>query len=278
MGQGLYTKLIQIAAQVLRVLPSKIHTSGFTTDLMPNTIVTGASVGTDLYGPAVVQACEEINSRIAKYKNQNKCGKWEEWVMAAWMDCTSLVAYGYYDNWHNIDYDFVTNKGKNFHYFTYGAGAIRVEVNCVTGDITILSADLVVDLGKSINPAIDMGQIEGAFMQGIGYMTTEEIRMSSASGMLLTFGPGDYKVPNISDLPLNMNVRFANHNQGPTSAAFSSKGIGEPPLLLAVGIPSAVRMAVGSYRQDRGFEDEWINLKPPLTPEKVAMVCQNKQI
>ena len=102
--------------------------------------------------------------------------------------------------------------------------------------------------------------------------------MSSVSGMLLKFGPGDYKVPNISDLPLNMNVRFANHNQGPTSAAFSSKGIGEPPLLLAVGIPSAVRMAVGSYRQDRGFEDEWINLKPPLTPKKVAMVCQNKQI
>ena len=275
MGQGLHTKLIQVAGKALGVPITKIHTQGSCSNGTPNATATGGSVGTDLYGPAVLQACKKINHRLEKYKAERPLGTWEEWVMAAYQNCTSLVAYGHFDNCHGIDFNFATNSGKNFHYFTYGAGALRVEVNCLTGDITVLSAHLVLDLGKSLNPAIDIGQVEGAFVQGLGYMTTEQLIRSKETGKLLSSGPGDYKVPNITDLPLGLNVTFLNHEEGPpTSACLSSKGIGEPPLVLSTGIPSAVRMAVKSFRDDKKIEDNWFDLHPPLTPEKVALVCQ----
>ena len=129
MGQGLHTKLIQVAGKALGVPITKIHTQGSSSNGTPNATATGGSVGTDLYGPAVLQACEKINHRLKKYKSGRPLGTWEEWVMAAYHDCISLVAYGHYGNWQGIDFNFAANSGKNFHYFTYGAGALRVEVN-----------------------------------------------------------------------------------------------------------------------------------------------------
>ena len=278
MGQGLHTKLIQVAGKELGVPITKIHIYGSSSNGVPNASTTGASMGTDLYGPAVLQACKEVNLRLQKYKHEKPTATWEDWISMAYQDCCPLVAHGHFDNWQGIDFDFATNSGKNFHYFTYGAGAVRVEVNCMTGDITVLSADLVLDIGKSLNPAVDIGQVEGAFVQGLGYMTTEQLLRSRDTGELVSLGPGDYKVPNISDLPTNLNVTFLNHKEGrPTSACLSSKGVGEPPHMLATCIPTAVRMAVKSFRDDQGRDDEWFDLHPPLTPEKVALVCRGIQ-
>ena len=275
MGQGLHTKLIQVASKALNVPISKIHINGSDSVGTPNGVSTGGSVGTDIHGPAVLQACKKLNHRLQKYKSENPSGKWEDWVTAAWMDCVCLVAYGHYDNIHDIGYDFRSNSGKQYHYFTYGAGAVRVEIDCFTGDLSVVKADLVMDLGKPINPALDVGQIEGGFVQGLGYMTTEQLLRSTDNGQMLSLGAGDYKVPNISDLPLTMNVALLDHSNGPpTSACYSSKGVGEPPFVLATGIPSAARMAISSYRSDLGFEKEWINLNPPLTPRKLSLLCQ----
>ena len=276
MGQGLSTKMVQVASKVLGIPPSMIHTSDTCTANVPNASPTGGSTGTDLNGPAVLQACQTIAKRLQPYKDSNPNGSWTDWVMKAYLNKTCLAAFGHYD-WSEIGFNFQENTGVAFEYMTYGAGAIHVELNCVTGDVTVLSADLVIDLGNSINPAIDVGQAEGAFVQALGYLTTEQLLRASDNGKLLTVGPGAYKVPNISDLPHNLNVTFLKHQGGPTSAIFSSKGIGEPPFILCSGILNAIRFAISAYRQDQG-DNSWINLNPPLTPEKISLICMGLDV
>lgn len=202
MGQGLHTKMIQVASEALRIDVSKIHILETATDKVPNTSPTAASASSDLNGMAIYNACCEINTRLEKYRTAK--GTWEEAVAAAYFDRVSLSATGFYAT-PDISYDFETNSGRPFGYFTHGAACSVVEIDCLTGDHQVLKTDIVMDVGQSLNPAIDIGQIEGAFMQGYGMFVLEQM-VHSPSGVLFTRGPGSYKIPCFSDIPVEFNV------------------------------------------------------------------------
>ncbi|KAK7066585.1 hypothetical protein SK128_003644, partial [Halocaridina rubra] len=194
MGQGLHTKMIQVAARVLKISAEKIFIGETSSDKVPNTSPTAASVSSDLNGMAVKNACEAIYHRLEPFIAKNPKGSWEDWVKAAYFDRISLSATGFYKTPDITSFDFVKQTGNHFNYFTFGAAVSEVEIDCLTGDHSILRTDIVMDVGESLNPAIDIGQIEGAFMQGVGLCTLEELRYSP-DGELLTRGPGAYKIP-----------------------------------------------------------------------------------
>ncbi len=276
MGQGLHTKMIQVCSETLGISIDKVHISDTGTDSVANSTPTVASIGSDVNGPAVIDACNKINTRMAPIKKARPEATWEEWVLMAYEEKIHLSAAGHYAN-HDVTMDISGNSGRLCSYFTFGAGCIEVEVNCHTGDITVLRADLVLDLGKSLNPGIDIGQIEGAFMQGLGYVTTERLLQSPLTGRFFTTGLDTYLIPTATDLPRTFNVILLDHPDDadrPTSACYSSKAVGEPPLLLAMGVPQAVRMALTSYRADHGVVG-WFNLDIPLTCDKVRMVASD---
>lgn len=158
--------------------------------------------------------------RLDSIIKSNPDGVWEKWVEKAYLERISLSATGFYRT-PNIGYDFKTNSGKLFNYFTYGAACSEVEIDCLTGDHRVLRTDIVMDLGKSLNPAIDIGQVEGAFIQGYGLFTMEEL-IYSPNGSLLSRGPGSYKIPGFGDIPLEFNVALLEGSSNPR-AAYSSK-------------------------------------------------------
>lgn len=204
MGQGLHTKMLQVASRTLGVDIAKIHISETSTDKVPNTSATAASAGSDLNGMAVLQACEILSKRLQPYREKNPKGKWEDWVSTAYFDRCGLSATGFYAT-PEIGYDFKNNIGKPFNYFTYGVACTEVEIDCLSGDHQAIRTDIVMDLGESLNPAIDIGQIEGAFIQGYGLFTMEEL-IYSPTGTLFSRGPGAYKIPGFGDIPLKFNV------------------------------------------------------------------------
>lgn len=220
MGQGLHTKMLQVASRALGIEVSKIHISETSTDKVPNTSATAASAGSDLNGMAVLEACQKIVNRLKPFKEKNPDGTWENWVLSAWLDRVSLSATGFHAT-PDIGYDFKTNTGKPFNYFTYGVAATEVEIDCLSGDHQILRSDIVMDLGESLNPAIDVGQIEGGFVQGYGLFTIEEL-IYSPTGTLYSRGPGAYKIPGFGDIPLEFNVSLLKGAPNPR-AVFSSK-------------------------------------------------------
>ena len=203
-GQGLHTKMIQIASDGLKLDPSRIHIMETCTDKVPNTSPTAASVSSDINGMAVHNACAELVRRLAPYRKAGK--NWEEAVKAAYFDRVSLSATGYYST-PDVGYNFETGEGKLFNYFTNGAACSVVEIDCLTGDHRVLKTDIVMDVGKSLNPAIDIGQIEGAFIQGYGLFVMEQM-IHSPSGVPFTRGPGAYKIPGFDDIPAEFNVTF----------------------------------------------------------------------
>lgn len=220
MGQGLHTKMIQVASRALGVDISKIHISETSTDKVPNTSATAASAGSDLNGMAVLEACETLKKRLQPYINKNPDGKWEDWVSAAYVDRVSLSATGFHAT-PDIGYDFKNNVGKPFNYFTFGAACSEVEIDCLSGDHQVIRTDIVMDLGESINPAIDIGQIEGGFIQGYGLFTMEEL-IYSPTGTLYSRGPGAYKIPGFGDIPQEFNVSLLKGAPNPR-AVYSSK-------------------------------------------------------
>ncbi len=184
MGQGLHTKMIQVAGRGLGIPVEKIHIAETSTDAVPNATPTGGSVGADLNGAAVMDACRQLKSQLKPYLSRGKT--WEEAVQAAYDDHVSLCVVGY-NPITKVDFDFdKLGKGKITDYYVYGAGMVEVEVDCRDGDVTVLSADLVVDVGRSLNPAVDLGQIEGSFMQALGYVTTEQLLTDAKTGALIT--------------------------------------------------------------------------------------------
>lgn len=220
MGQGLHTKMIQIATRTLNIDPSKIHISETSTDKVPNTSPTAASISSDLNGMAVLDACKTIMDRLRPFINKNPKGKWEDWILAAYMGCVSLSAVGYYYYPHT-GYDLDTNTGTPYNYFTYGAGCSEVEIDCLTGEHQVIRTDIVMDVGESLNPAIDIGQIEGAFVQGYGLFTMEEL-VVSPNGTLFSRGPSTYKIPSFTDIPREFNVSLLRGAPNPR-AIYSSK-------------------------------------------------------
>ncbi|XP_043487382.1 xanthine dehydrogenase isoform X2 [Polistes fuscatus] len=269
MGQGLHTKMTQVASRVLKVNPDKIHIVETATDKVPNTSATAASCGSDLNGNAVMNACNEIMKRLKPIIDSNPNGTWEDWVKKAYLSRISLSATGFYQT-PNIGYSFETNSGNPYNYFTYGVACTEVVIDCLTGDHQILRTDIVMDVGDSLNPAIDIGQIEGAFTQGYGLFVLEEL-MYSPSGFLYSRGPGAYKLPGFADIPQEFNVSLLKGAPNPRTV-YSSKAIGEPPLFLASSVFFAIKEAIKSARKDVNITGHF-RLDSPATAARIRTAC-----
>ncbi|XP_077994389.1 xanthine dehydrogenase/oxidase-like [Glandiceps talaboti] len=269
MGQGIYTKMVQIASTVLGVPMNRIFISDTSTQVVPNPPGTHASVSTDYNGMAVKRACEEIKKRLQPFVDKNPNGSWKDWVYSAYENLVSLSATGHYGV-VKIDFDPATLQGCAALYCTHGVACTEVEIDCLTGEHQVLRADIVMDVGRSINPSIDIGQIEGAFLQGYGLFVTEELRWSD-KGELLNCGPGMYNLPRVRHLPREFNVHLLPNSDNP-EAVFSSKGIGEPGLLLGASVIFAIKEAIRAARLEIGLKEDF-DLVSPATQETIRMAC-----
>uniref|UniRef100_A0A8B9W2H2 Xanthine dehydrogenase n=1 Tax=Anas zonorhyncha TaxID=75864 RepID=A0A8B9W2H2_9AVES len=269
MGQGLHTKMIQVASRSLGIPTSKIYISETSTNTVPNTSPTAASVSADINGMAVHNACQTILKRLDPIKQSNPKGSWEDWIKTAYEDCVSLSATGFY-RIPDLGYDFEKNEGKPFCYFSYGVACSEVEIDCLTGDHKNVRTDIVMDVGTSLNPAIDIGQIEGAFVQGLGLFTMEELRYSP-EGNLYTRGPGAYKIPAFGDIPTEFYVSLLRDCPN-SKAVYSSKAVGEPPLFLSASVFYAIKDAIYSARKESGLTEPF-RLDSPATPERIRNAC-----
>ncbi|KAK2857221.1 hypothetical protein Q5P01_005956 [Channa striata] len=269
MGQGLHTKMVQVASRVLGIPHSKIHISETSTNTVPNTSPTAASASSDLNGAAVQNACEVLVKRLEPYKAKNPKGSWEDWVTEAYFDRVSLSANGFYKT-PDLCYDFDSNTGRVFNYFSYGVACSEVEIDCLTGAHKNLSTTIVMDVGRSLNPAIDIGQVEGGFVQGLGLFTLEELHYSPR-GVLLTRGPGSYKIPAFGDIPTQLSVSLL--RDAPNSkAVFASKAVGEPPLFLAASVFYAIKEAISAARAESGVRGPF-RLDSPASAERIRNAC-----
>ncbi|XP_038073117.1 xanthine dehydrogenase/oxidase-like [Patiria miniata] len=272
MGQGLHTKMIQVASRTLRIPADKIHISETSTATVPNTSPTAASTGSDLNGMAVKDACETILHRLEPFIQDDPKGTWESWVMAAYANRVSLSSTGFYKT-PDLHFNWETSEGQPYRYFVCGVAVSEVEVDCLTGDHQVLRTDIVMDAGDSLNPAVDIGQIEGAFIQGYGLFVMEDYRMTP-TGHLLTKGAGFYKIPGFGDIPGEFNISLLTRAPNPR-AVCSSKGVGEPPLYLASSIFFAIKDAIQSARDDAGIPRAF-RLDSPATAERIRMACQDQ--
>ena len=272
MGQGLHTKMIQIASQILGISQDYIHISETSTDKVPNTTPTAASSSSDLNGMAVLNACKTIMERLEPMREDHQT--WEQVVMKAYVNRISLSATGFYHS-PNRSMDDAGQKGHCHNYFTYGVCCSIVEIDCLTGDHNVIRTDIVMDLGQSLNPAIDIGQIEGAFAQGYGLFVLEQL-LHTPEGDLITKGPGAYKLPSFGDVPSVFNVSLLKNTSNPR-AVFSSKAVGEPPLFLASSVFFAIKDAIRSARKDHGMSaDISFFHESPATAERIRMACEDQ--
>ncbi|KAM9069776.1 xanthine dehydrogenase/oxidase [Sarcophilus harrisii] len=275
MGQGLHTKMIQVASKTLKIPTSKIYISETSTATVPNTSPTAASVSADINGQAIYEACKTILQRLEPFKKENPNGSWEDWVKAAYVAPVSLSATGFYRT-PNLGYNFETNSGNPFHYFSYGVACSEVEIDCLTGDHKNIRTDIVMDVGSSLNPAIDIGQVEGAFVQGLGLFTLEELHYSP-EGSLHTRGPSTYKIPAFGNIPIEFRVSLLRDCPN-KRAIYASKAVGEPPLFLASSIFFAIKDAISAARVQHADNkmNELFRLDSPATPEKIRNACVDK--
>ncbi|KAL8839786.1 MAG: hypothetical protein Q9170_001597 [Blastenia crenularia] len=273
MGQGLHTKMTQIAAQALGVPLSDVFVSETATNTVANTSSTAASASSDLNGYAIWNACDQLNERLKPYREKfGKDASMKEIAHAAYFDRVNLSANGFYKT-PDIGYVWGPNTGQMFFYFTQGVAAAEVEIDTLTGDWTCLRADIKMDVGRSINPAIDYGQIEGAFVQGQGLFTTEESLWHRASGQIFTKGPGTYKIPGFRDIPQVFNVSLLKDVKWENLRTIQrSRGVGEPPLFMGSSVFFAIRDALRAARKQYGVEDV-LNLQSPATPERIRVSC-----
>jgi len=188
--------------------------------------------------------------RLKPYREANPNATWVEWINSAYFNKVCLSCTGFY-KLDCLNYDWNTNSGNKFNYFSTGAGCTEVEIDCLTGEHKVLRTDIVVDVGKSLNPGIDIGQIEGAFMQGYGLYVLEEVQYSD-NGLLRSTNLNNYRIPAIFDIPTQFNVALLKGSSNP-KAIYSSKGVGEPPLMLAASVFFAIRGAIESARVEKGI-------------------------
>ncbi len=286
MGQGLNTKMAQVAADGLGITVDHVRVTGTDTQKVPNASATAASSGADINGAAINHACLQMRERLshvaAKHlgcsptevsfaQNHAWFGSasmpWKDLVIQAWLDRVGLSVTGFYKT-PEIAYDFNTLWGRAFYYYCYGAAVSEVEIDTLTGEWWLKAVDILHDVGQSINPAIDMGQIEGGYVQGMGWLTMEEC-IWSGKGKLLTHGPSTYKIPVAGDIPEHFHVKFFDgSNVKPTP--FYSKAVGEPPLMLALSTYFALRDAVSA---SAGHQVP-LNMDAPATPERILMACE----
>jgi xanthine dehydrogenase molybdopterin binding subunit/xanthine dehydrogenase small subunit len=273
MGQGIHTNIRAIASAELGVPAEAIRVMATSTDKIPNTSATAASSGTDLNGAAVKNACEILRERMApiaaQLQAEGRPATFEEVIKQAYLERVSLSATGYYAT-PGIHWDRVAGRGKPFHYFACGAAVAEVEVDGFTGMHRVLRVDILEDAGDSINEGVNRGQIEGGFIQGMGWLTVEELKWDDA-GRLLTHSPDTYKIPSVGDTPIVFNVNFFK-SVAQKNVIYGSKAVGEPPLMLAISVREAIRDAIAAFGAPSGP----IALPSPATAEAIFMAIRNR--
>ncbi|MBB4003300.1 xanthine dehydrogenase molybdopterin binding subunit [Aurantimonas endophytica] len=287
MGQGLFTKVAQVVAEEFQIDVGMVKITGTTTAKVPNTSATAASSGSDLNGMAAQAAARTIKDRlidfaVERYKvprdqvvfapNRVRIGneerRFRDLVGEAYLARVSLSSTGFYAT-PGISYDRDKARGIPFYYFAYGAACSEVVIDTLTGEYRLLRADILHDVGRSLNPAIDLGQIEGGFIQGMGWLTTEELWWD-ASGRLRTHAPSTYKIPTANDRPDDFRVALWDRGENRAATIYRSKAVGEPPLMLAISVFSALTDAVIAAGDGRVFPD----LDAPATPERVLAAVE----
>ena len=283
MGQGLFIKVAQVVAEVFQVGIDRISLTATSTGEVPNTSPTAASTGSDLNGWATHNAAKTIQRRMIAFaaerfgteKNEitfrdghvqigmhgsNRILLFGELAKLCWLNRVPLSATGFYKT-PRIEWDQATMKGRPFFYYTYGAAIAEVAVDILTGETRVLRVDIVQDCGRSLNPVVDIGQIEGGFVQGMGWHVCEELWWDR-EGRLCTIGPSTYKIPGSRDVPPTLNVCILEDAPARVPTIFRSKGIGEPPLVLATAVRTALKDAICSLADNR-FP---VSLDVPATP------------
>ncbi len=266
MGQGLNIKVAQVVADVFGVPIDVVKITSTRTDKVPNTSATAASSGTDLNGMAAQRAAETIKRRLDDFAaTVPGSADWtfQELCRRAHLARISLASTGFYAT-PGIGYDRASHRGRPFLYFAYGAALSEVVIDTLTGEHKVVAVDILHDVGRSLNPAIDLGQIEGGFIQGMGWLTTEEL-VYDARGRLLTHAPSTYKIPTANDRPQRMNIAIWERGENAEPTVHRSKAVGEPPLMLAISVFSALTQAVAAAAPGKGLPD----LDAPATPERI---------
>lgn len=266
MGQGLYTKVVQVAADALGVSPELVYISETSTTTIPNASPTAASLGSDLYCMAVQEACIDLRHRLEGFRKDST--SFQDAVRAAYMNRVNLQSQSFYKV-PVSGYNMEEKTGEPFSYWTSGVAASEVEVDCLTGDHRVIRSDVVMDVGRPINPMIDVGQIEGAFVQGAGWLTLEELISGDDKhawiprGKLLTRGPGNYKIPSMDDCPRDFRITLMDEVHNPRAVA-GSRAVGEPPFFLGASVFFAIRSAI--YESGKGAYQPFY---APATAERI---------
>jgi len=289
MGQGLFIKVAQIVADAFGVDIDRVKITATHTGKVPNTSPTAASSGSDMNAMAALDAVDRIQRRLVEFAAEKygvaaedvyfergtvRLGAIEktfsELVMEAYLARVSLSSTGFYRT-PKIHFDWETASGRPFYYFVYGAAVTEVELDTLTGEHRMRRVDILHDTGRSLNPAIDRGQIEGGFIQGAGWLTSEELWWDE-SGALRTHSPSTYKIPTSGDTPDVFNVKIWEPGWNREPTAYRSKAVGEPPLMLAISVHSALCQAVAAASPGGKLPE----LDAPATPERVLMSIQGK--
>ncbi|WBY07826.1 xanthine dehydrogenase molybdopterin binding subunit [Sphingomonas sp. 7/4-4] len=282
MGQGLHTKIAQIVADVFAVPVETVKIAATRTDKVPNTSATAASSGADLNGMAAYNAAVTIRERLVAFAAGRfgvppEAVRFTQGEMVAGAETMpfatlcrmahlgriSLASTGFYAT-PDIHYDRATHTGRPFLYFAYGAALSEVAVDTLSGEHRVLAVDILHDVGRSLNPAIDLGQIEGGFIQGMGWLTTEEL-VYDTRGRLRTHAPSTYKIPTANDRPRRMQIAIWERGRNAAPTIHRSKAVGEPPLMLAISVFSALTQAVAAAAPGKGLP----SLDAPATPERI---------
>jgi xanthine dehydrogenase large subunit len=286
MGQGLFQKVAQIAAEEFGIALERVRITATSTDKVPNTSATAASAGTDLNGMAVQIACREIKARLVQFASTtwnvaedliefrddqviigNQSISFGELAKRAYGARVHLSAAGFYKT-PKLHWDRAKAKGRPFLYYAHGAACSEVVIDVTTGEMRVQRVDILHDVGRSLNPAIDVGQIEGGFVQGMGWLTTEEL-VFDADGRLMTHAPSTYKIPVASDVPEDFRVALFD-NENIEATIYRSKAVGEPPLMLAISVFAAIADAVHSLNPGKP-----VLLDAPATPESILKAVEN---
>jgi xanthine dehydrogenase molybdopterin-binding subunit B len=281
MGQGLHTKILGVAMRELGLPSDRIRLMHTRTDKVPNTSATAASSGSDLNGMAVANACEQLRSRLAPLaaeklncREEDVCFKdgfihgpdgsisFQEIAALAYTRRIQLSAAGFYAT-PDLEWDWAVAKGKPFHYYAFGAAVSEVEIDGFTGIYHLRRTDILHDVGNSLNPLIDRGQIEGAYIQGVGWLTCEELQWD-AKGKLLTHSASTYAIPAFSDAPLDFRVHLLT-DAAQSRTIHGSKAVGEPPFMLAISAREALRDALHAFGKTK------TDLPSPLSAEVLKM-------
>ncbi|KAG5676994.1 hypothetical protein PVAND_006785 [Polypedilum vanderplanki] len=264
MGQGLNTKVAQTAAYALGIPLEKVSVKPSNTLTAPNAIVTGGSIGSEISCHAIKKACDILNERLKPIKEQNTDSNWNELIEKAYVADVDLSA------------NYMYKSADVEEYQVWGASCCELEVDILTGNILIKRVDIMEDVGESLSPGIDIGQIEGGFVMGLGYWLTENLIYDRITGELLTNRSWNYKPPGAKDIPIDFRISFLSKSSNPFGV-LRSKAVGEPPLVASVVVLFALRHALDSARNDSGRKnDEYYQLDAPATSEKIFLTANNK--